>query len=126
LHKDDALVLDMEAGIEHLGRATARGVDTMIIVVEPGQRSIDCAARVLRMSRQIGLKDIRVVANKITGPADERFVRQSLDGQELLGVIPFSEGIRAADRDGQSVLDGCSGEVLKAFEGILQSIEEKS
>lgn len=122
LHKDEALVLDMEAGVEHLGRATARGVDTMIIVVEPGQRSIDCAGRVLRMGEQIGLRDIRIVANKITGAADEAFVRQSLNGRELLGVIPFCEGIRSADRDGQSVLDGCTPGLLGAFESILANL----
>lgn len=122
LHKDEALVLDMEAGVEHLGRATARGVDTMIIVVEPGQRSIDCAQRVLRMAGDIGLKDIRIVANKITSVADEQFVRSSLLGRELLGTIPFCEGIRAADRDGKSVLDGCSAELLAAFASILAAL----
>lgn len=125
LRKDDALVLDMEAGVEHLGRATARGVDTMIIVVEPGQRSIDCAERVLRMGEQIGIKDIRVVANKITSSADEAFIRQSLGGKELLGVIPFCEGIRAGDRDGQSVLDGCTPELLLAFETILANLAQE-
>ncbi len=126
LHKDDALVLDMEAGVEHLGRATARGVNTMIVVVEPGQRSIDCAGRVLRMAKQIGLRDIRIVANKITSAEDERFVRESLGGQELLGVIPFHEGLRAIDRDGRSVLDGCSAEVLGAFERILAALEQEN
>jgi CO dehydrogenase maturation factor len=126
LHKDETLVLDMEAGVEHLGRATARGVDTMLIVVEPGQRSIDCAHRVLRMGRDIGLKDIRVVANKVTSAADERFIRGALDGQELIGVIPFCEGIRSADRDGKSVLDGCGKELLAAFEGIMGALVEES
>jgi CO dehydrogenase maturation factor len=122
LHKDEALVLDMEAGIEHLGRATARGVDLMIVVVEPGQRSIDCARRVQRMGKTIGVKDIRVVGNKITNEADERFVRQSVDGMAVLGMIPFNEGIRGADRDGKSVLDGCDGELTKAFEAILAEV----
>ncbi|MCU0644166.1 MAG: AAA family ATPase, partial [bacterium] len=58
LYKDDALIMDMEAGIEHLGRGTARGVDAMIIVLEPGQRSIDSAQRVIRMAGEIGLKDV--------------------------------------------------------------------
>jgi hypothetical protein len=76
------------------------------------------------MGRQIGLRDIRVVANKVTCAADETFVRQSLGGQELLGMIPFCEGIRAADRDGQSVLDGCDAAMLAAFEQILAGLDK--
>ena len=85
LHKDEALVLDLEAGVEHLGRATARGVDTMLVVVEPGQASIDCARRIFQMAEQIGMRDIRVVANKVTGAEDEQFVRSALDGKPLVG-----------------------------------------
>ena len=123
LHKDEALVLDMEAGVEHLGRATARGVDTMIVVVEPGQRSLDCAGRVLRMCDQIGLRDIRLVGNKVTGAKDEAFIREGLRGRPLMGMIPFVETLRTADRDGKSVLDGCNAEVLATFEGILGELK---
>jgi CO dehydrogenase maturation factor len=123
LHKDEALVLDMEAGVEHLGRATARGVDTMIVVVEPGQRSIDCALRIEQMAHEIALKRVCYVANKITGPEDERFIRTAL-GRELLGVVPLRESMRANDRDGKSVLDGCDSDVLAAFDGILNSLTQ--
>ena len=58
LRKDDALLMDMEAGVEHLGCATARGVDTMLVVLEPGQRSIDSTRRVIRMAGDIGLSNI--------------------------------------------------------------------
>lgn len=123
LRKDDALVMDMEAGVEHLGRATARGVDTMIVVVEPGQRSIDCAVRVEKMAAEIGLRDVRFVANKVVSAEDERFVREALGGRKLAGVIPFREELRAADRDGKSVLDGCDASALGAFGGILSACE---
>ena len=107
LHKDDALVLDFEAGVEHLGRATARGVDTLLVVVEPGQKSIDCARRIFALAGQIGLRNFRVVANKITGSDDEQFVRDAIKDVPLLGMIPYCEQIRTADRRGQSVLDDC-------------------
>lgn len=123
LYKDDALVLDMEAGVEHLGRATARGVDTMLIVVEPGQRSLDCAARVHRMAEEIGLADIKVVANKVTGPEDEQFIRDGLDGLELAGVIPYFPTLRACDRDGMSVLD--SPQARSSFEAILDDVSPR-
>ncbi|MCG3181913.1 MAG: Iron-sulfur cluster carrier protein [Phycisphaerae bacterium] len=125
LHKHDALVMDMEAGIEHLGRSTARGVDTLLVVVEPGQRSIDSARRVVRLAGEIGLADrVRFVANKVTGPDDERFIRDSLAGQELLGVIPFSPTIRSADRAGRSVLEGLPPELIARFESILEKVKQ--
>lgn len=125
LYKDDALVMDMEAGVEHLGRGTARGVDTMIIVLEPGQRSIDSAHRVIRMAGEIGLKNIQLVANKIYGQEDEKFVRDAFRNYELLGVIPYSEQFRQSDRNGQSVLDNLDSELLKNFENILRKLEAK-
>jgi CO dehydrogenase maturation factor len=124
LYKDDALVMDMEAGVEHLGRATAQGVDTMIVVVEPGQRSVDCAKRVFRMAEQIGLSDLRIVANKVVSNADEAFIRQALPEANLLGVIPYSEELRQADRHGQSVLQG--GDVaVQACTDILNCLEQE-
>jgi len=71
LHRNEALIMDMEAGVEHLGRATASGVDGMIIVVEPGQRSIDCAKAIIGMAHDIGLKKLHIVANRVTCHEDE-------------------------------------------------------
>jgi CO dehydrogenase maturation factor len=124
LHKDESMVMDMEAGVEHLGRATARGVDTMIIVVEPGQRSIDCAHRVIRMSGEIGLQNFRLVANKVDGPEDRQFIQQALPDIKLLGTIPYSENIRRSDRNGLSVLDGLNPELLADFNSILEALKQ--
>jgi CO dehydrogenase maturation factor len=126
LYRDEALFMDMEAGVEHLGRATARGVDTMLLVVEPGQRSIASARRVIAMAGEIGLEDARLVANKVTGPEDEAFIRGEFPDHELLGVIPYAEEIRRSDRDGRSVLDGLSAEVLQCFEGVLSELQREA
>jgi CO dehydrogenase maturation factor len=125
LYKNDALVMDMEAGIEHLGRGTARGVDCMIIILEPGQRSIDSAHRVIRMAGEIGLKNIQLVANKIYGKEDEKFIRDFFPNYNLLGVIPYSEQFRQCDRNGQSVLDNLDSELLQNFGNILKKLEAK-
>ncbi|MFA5057658.1 MAG: AAA family ATPase, partial [Opitutaceae bacterium] len=69
LHRHEAVIMDMEAGIEHLGRATARGVETLLVMVEPSQRAVDSAHRVALLAAEIGLRDIRFVANKIASPA---------------------------------------------------------
>lgn len=123
LYKNETLIMDMEAGIEHLGRATSQGVDVMVVVVEPGQRSIDCAKTVIRMSKEIGLKKLVFVLNKVTSKEDEEFIRTSLPGQEILAVIPYSSAIRNADRDGISVLDVLDDTLTAQFEEILAKIE---
>ncbi|MFZ1977268.1 MAG: AAA family ATPase [Bacteroidota bacterium] len=122
LLKNETLVMDMEAGIEHLGRGTAKGVDTMIVVVEPGQRSIETAHRIVRMGKEIGLTNIRFIGNKITNSDDELFIRNAFPEEHLLGMIPYSEEIRAADKSGKSVLDGLSEEIRRNFSSILDEL----
>ena len=124
LHNDQALIMDMEAGIEHLGRGTARGVDAMVVVVEPGQRSIDSAHRIIAMADDIGLKNIKFVLNKVASSGDEGFVRGALAGREVLGVVPYCEDLRRVDRNGKSVLDRLRNEVLQEFKNILGKLTE--
>jgi CO dehydrogenase maturation factor len=123
LYKDEILIMDMEAGVEHLGRATAKSVDTMIVIIEPGQCSIDTAKRIIRMAEEINLPNIRFVANKITDKSDEAFLTKSFPNQEFLGIIPYSEEIRRSDRDGCSVLDQLSREMVGKFEKILDKLK---
>lgn len=123
LYRDDVLVMDMEAGVEHLGRATSSGVDQMIIVVEPGQRAVDSTRRILRLAREIGLTRIRLVANKVSGLDDEAFLKQSFPEEVFLGFIPYREEFRRGDRDGRSVLDGLNEDLLDRFQTILKGLE---
>jgi len=101
LLRDEVVVMDMEAGIEHLGRATARGVDKLLIVVEPGRRSIETAQHVKKLAQEIGLNKVAVVANKIRGAADEEFLRKNLPDLPILGFIPFDNRIIEADLGGR-------------------------
>jgi CO dehydrogenase maturation factor len=134
LYKGETLVMDMEAGVEHLGRATARGVDEMIAVVEPGQRSIDTARRVVRMSAEIGLPDPAFVINKARGSADEEFARRGIaeameaEGRPapaILGVVPYSQEIAGCDRDGLAVLDAAGPELRAVFESVASSLRAR-
>lgn len=122
LYKDETLIMDMEAGVEHLGRATAKGVDTMIVVVEPGQHSIDSAKRIIRMANEINVQNVRFVANKVNDSSDESFIAEALPDQELLGSISYSQEIRQADREGRSVLEMLSVELVSTFENILKKL----
>jgi CO dehydrogenase maturation factor len=122
LFKNEALVMDMEAGIEHLGLATAHGVDAMLIVVEPGQQSIECARRIEKLSHDIGLKNIQFVANKVNGSRDKEFIGNAFLERPLLGLIPYCESIRQNDWNGRSVIDGLNENTIETFERVLNGL----
>ncbi len=105
LARDEVVIMDMEAGIEHLGRATAQAVDKLIIVVEPGRRSIDTAVHVKKLASEIGLQRIAVVGNKIRGTGDETFIKKHLADFDLLGFLPYSDALIEADLEGISSYD---------------------
>jgi len=102
LARDEVVVMDMEAGIEHLGRGTARAVNKLIVVVEPGRRSIDTARHIERLAGGIGLDNIGIVGNKIRGPEDEAFLKKHLDNFEFLGFLPYDNALIEADLNGVS------------------------
>jgi CO dehydrogenase maturation factor len=118
LHRGEALFMDMEPGIEHIGRATARGVTSFIIVVEPGQRSIESFRRISAMAEEIGIEKLFIIGNKLRSKADEDLIRQAVSGREILGFIPFSEALLANDRDGRSVIDDLDDSLLALFEDM--------
>ncbi|HKD83731.1 MAG TPA: P-loop NTPase [Terriglobales bacterium] len=124
LREGDVVILDMEAGIEHLGRGTARGVDLMLVVVEPGQRSVETAARVRDMSNDLGIARFGVVLNKSTDPdEDSRWIANEFGAEHLLGAIPFDVRISRADRQGVALADlGCP-ELLNPFRSLQTSLQ---
>ncbi len=105
LARDEVVVMDMEAGIEHLGRATASAVDKLIVVVEPGRRSMDTAAHINQLASEIGLKNIVLVGNKVRSSKDEKFLLKHLNNFNFLGFIPYDETLIEADLDGVSPFD---------------------
>lgn len=105
LNRDEVVILDMEAGIEHLTRGTAGSVDAFIVVVEPGQRSIQTARHIESLARGLGVKDVYVVGNKIQRDSDREFLRQHLSGMKFLGFMTWSEEIVRADLEGASPYD---------------------
>jgi CO dehydrogenase maturation factor len=109
LFQDDALVLDMEAGVEHLGRATAKAVGLMLVVVEPGARSIQAARMIRDLAADIGLEKLAVVANKVRGPEDEKAITSALEGFSVLGFLPYDPALVEADLAGRLAYDGPEG-----------------
>jgi CO dehydrogenase maturation factor len=103
--KNDVVIMDMEAGLEHLGRGTAANMDQFIVVIEPGARSVQTYRNVKRLASDLGVKQVRVVANKVRDDSDEQFIRDSIPAEDLLGVIHYNPEIIDADRQGKSPYD---------------------
>jgi CO dehydrogenase maturation factor len=121
LRRNQTLILDMEAGVEHLGRGTAGAVDAFVIVVEPGLRSLGTAGQIRGLAQQIGIKQIYLVANKTRGSQDEAFVRQHAADLPLLGSLPFTPAALAADQDGVAIFDQAP-ELLAAAARIADAL----
>ena len=105
LHRGDVVVLDMEAGLEHMGRGTTEGMDQFIVVIEPGSRSVQTYKNVKRLAKDLGVKQVHVVANKIRDEKDEAFVKEHIPAEDLLGFIHYNTEIMDADRQGCSPYD---------------------
>jgi len=102
LRPGETVIVDLEAGIEHLGRATAQGVDALLVVVEPDRRSLETATRIHALAGEIGLVRVYAVGNKLEGDSDEAFIRAALpEGLPLLAAVPFSPEIRRAAKEGR-------------------------
>lgn len=103
--KDDVLILDMYAGVEHLGRATVDFVDAMLIVVEPTRRSLGTATQIKTLAEDIGLTRFWLVGNKVRDEAEAAFLKSETPGIPLLGILPADMGVQEADRLGIPVFD---------------------
>lgn len=102
---DEVLVLDMYAGVEHLGRATVDFVDAMIVVVEPTRRSLGTAVQIKKLAHDIGLKRLWLVGNKVMNDDESTFLRNESPGLPVLGILPADTAVQEADRLGIAVYD---------------------
>lgn len=93
LEKEDVVIMDMGAGIEHLSRGTARGVDLMLVVVEPSHNSVNTAGLVKKLASDLGIKKVRVIGNKIRNERERDFILKSFQADEVLGFINFDEDV---------------------------------
>jgi len=101
--RNEVLILDMDAGVEHLGRGTAQGVDAFIIVVEPGQRSLQTARAVRKYASGLGVKHCFVVASKTNGESTHKFIEENLPDYEILGFMDTDPDLLRADAQGLNV-----------------------
>ena len=121
LARDEVVILDMEAGIEHLGRATAKAVDKLIVVVEPGRRSVETAYKIDKLAKDIGLHKLAIVGNKLRNPLEREFLISNLHGFEFLGFIPYDQAIVDADLANLPVLNS-SQPIINEVKNIYQAL----
>lgn len=123
--RDEVVIVDMEAGIEHLTRGTAEGVDAFIVVVEPGQRSLQTAIAVKSLAFDLGVKKVFVVANKVRKDEDVEFIKSSIGDMEFLGRISHNESIIESDMGGLPSYKASElalkevGKIKKALEKVV-------
>ena len=97
VNREEIVILDMEAGIEHLSRGTCESMDALIIVVEPGLRSVQTARTVRKMSLDLGIRDLFIVVNKVRTDEEEKLIEDNLGDFVILGKLPYSDRVRESD-----------------------------
>ncbi|MHC4562035.1 MAG: ATP-binding protein [Planctomycetota bacterium] len=128
LGRDDALVMDMDAGIEHLGRATTQSMDALLVVVDGGPWSLQTAHRVRSLAQDIGVTDLFAVANRVRESTDLDTLRESLDTIPLIGVVPYDErllsGVVHVTDDNELQRTAALDDLLPCIDRTLQQLRE--
>jgi len=122
VRRDEAVIVDMEAGIEPLGRATVGSVDALLVVVEPSRRSVETAERVRKLAAEIGLNNVWIVGNRIQNDEEKTFLQEQLRNFRVLGFVPFDESLPVSDRAGTGAFSPGSPSA-QAAEDVLNQLE---
>jgi len=124
VQREEALIIDMEAGLEHLGRGSTGYVDALIIVVEPGQRAINTAKQIKKLGEDLNIKKIMIVGNKVNSEEDRRLIEERLSEFPFLGHMSFNPKILQADREGESPYD-MDEKIKEEVKAILAELEKR-
>ncbi|MCL2115453.1 MAG: AAA family ATPase [Methanobrevibacter sp.] len=124
--KEEIVILDMEAGIEHLGRRTAESVDLMVIVVEPGLKSIETAERIKKLAEDIGVKKVVAILNKYSSNYEKDFVENKLSSLNinLIGSIPMDKHVIISDMEGTPLIKHENSVVLESMKNIAKNLKK--
>jgi CO dehydrogenase maturation factor len=124
VQREEALIIDMEAGLEHLGRGSTGHVDALVIVVEPGQRAMNTAKQIKKLGEDLKIKNMMIVGNKITSEEDRRLIEEQLSDFPVLGHMSFNPKILQADREGRSPYD-MDERIKEEVSAILKELEKR-
>lgn len=120
LGRKEVVVMDMEAGVEHLGRATSGSVDALVVVVNPGARSRKAADKIRKLGQDIGIKRILVLGNRVTSEEDRTLIEESMKDYEILGFLPELDEVVKSDREGRRPFES-----IDTIPAELREIAEK-
>jgi CO dehydrogenase maturation factor len=122
--REEALIIDMEAGLEHLGRGSTGQVDALIIVVEPGQRAMNTARQIKKLGEDLKIKNMMIVGNKVNSEGDRRLIEEELSDFPVLGYMSFNPQILQADKEGKSPFD-MDEKIKEEVNTILTELEKR-
>jgi CO dehydrogenase maturation factor len=123
LNRDEVVIVDMEAGIEHLGRATSRSIDRMLIVVEPGSRSISSAKTILKLAQDLEIESFGIIGNKVQDKTQENWIRNKFPQDLLLGMVSYRDIIRESDQSKRPLIELLDENLSREFELLYQSLK---
>jgi CO dehydrogenase maturation factor len=123
LQRDEIVIIDMEAGIEHLGRASIRAVTALIVVVEPGKRSIHTAFQIKKLAGDLGIKTIYAVGNKVMNDTHKEFLKDELSDIPLLGLISYNNKLIESDLKGESAFKD-NEQLLSEVKNVIIKLKE--
>jgi CO dehydrogenase maturation factor len=125
VQREEAVIIDMEAGLEHLGRGSTGHVDALIIVVEPGQRAINTAKQIKRLGDDLKVRRMMVVGNKVSSEQDRKVIEEGLSSEfPILGHMSYNPSVLQADREGRSPYD-LDGKIREEVRAILRELEKR-
>ena len=125
IERTDVVLMDMEAGIEHLGRGTSEFVDRLLVVLEPGKRSLETAGKIRELAEDIHLRRLAAVGNKMRSQEDEAFLRKHLKGIPILGFLPYRDAIIRADMEDRPPFEGSEDLLGLADEMVDKLLSDK-
>ena len=127
VERDEAIVLDLEAGVEHIGRGTAKSVDALLIVADSNLKSLEIAKHIHDLAAKAGMKNLYLIGNRIMNPAQEEAVKTFADknGLSILMLIPFDPKVTEADMQGETPLKHKDLVAVQAIDNICEVLLKK-
>ncbi len=122
LNHREVVIVDFEAGIEHLGRASAKYINRMLVTVEPGSRSVETAKTIMKLADDIGVPYFGIIGNKVQNTRQEAWIRDQFPEELILGMIPYSEIIREADLAQKPLFQLLDASLKEKFDAIYKTL----
>lgn len=122
LNRDEAVIVDMEAGIEHLGRATAESIDDMLIIVESSLQSVNTVKKIMKLAREIGIFSFGIIGNKIQDDRQKKWIGKQFPQNLILGMISYSNIIRDTDLIKEPLIELMDDRLKAEFDEIYQAL----